>query len=277
MRNDTIQGLLALLQEGGHAVEGGWAIVFELLKAVPASLAPAASTALLRSVSHNEEGLSSSATAVNASSGFSDEAWPKEALLTAFSCMKLIVDDFLELLPHEVIIQAVHCVSAFSAQSQDINISLTSIEMLWKVADYIMTSSRKQGDEATTTAALDVMLGRLSLLSVDSRPEIRNCSTNTLFSAVMSNATMLTAAQWKSVFEDIIFPLFEATEQKSVLAMASNEEAMTPEIKKGVRMAVHHSRDTAHKQVSDRAKCCAGCCCIAVIMRLCFSGWRPEC
>jgi hypothetical protein len=50
--------------------------------------------------------------------------------------MKLIVDDFLELLPHEVIIQAVHCVSAFSAQDYDVNISLTSIEMLWKVAGH---------------------------------------------------------------------------------------------------------------------------------------------
>jgi guanine nucleotide-exchange factor len=112
-----------------------------------------------------------------------------------------------------------------------------------------MTYSRKQGDEQTTTVALDVMLGRLSLLSVDSRPEIRNCATNTLFSATMSNANMFTPIQWRSVFEDIIFPLFDATEQKSLLAMSSNEEAITPEIKKGVRMAVHHSRDTAHKQV----------------------------
>jgi hypothetical protein len=33
--------------------------------------------------------------------------------------------------------------------------------MLWKVTDFIMTSSRQKGDEAITTAVLDVMLRRL--------------------------------------------------------------------------------------------------------------------
>lgn len=224
VRNDSIQGLLALLQEGGHAVEGGWEIVFDLLMSIPLSMSEA-----------NGEGAAG-------------PVWPKESLLSAFTCMKLVVDDFLEELPYEVIIKAVHCVAAFSAQVQDVNVSLTSIEMLWKVTDYIMTSSRKLDDQDTSSAALDVMLDRLSHLSVDSRPEIRNCATNTLFSAVLSNAGMLSPDQWRSVFDDIVFPLFEATQQKSLLAMSSKAEAMTPELKKGVKMALHHSRDTAHKQ-----------------------------
>lgn len=235
VRNDSIQGLLALLQEGGHAVEGGWEIVFDLLMSIPQSMIT------------NEAGSESPGNASSASSN--QLAWPKESLMSAFTCMKLILDDFLEELPHEVIIKGVHCVAAFSAQSQDVNVSLTSIEMLWKVTDYIMTSSRKVDDVDTSTAALDVMLHRLSVLSVDSRPEIRNCATNTLYSAILSNANMLSSDQWRSVFDDIIFPLFEATEQKAMLAMSSKEEAMTPEIKKGVKMALHHSRDTAHKQV----------------------------
>lgn len=238
VRNDTIQGLLALLQEGGHAVEGGWDIVFDLLMSIPLSMTI-------------DSGPDSVAAAGSAAAGTatSSISWPKESLMGAFTCMKLVLDDFLEELPYEVIIKAVHCVSAFSAQVQDVNVSLTSIEMLWKVTDYIMTSSRKVDDIATSKAALDVMLSRLSLLSVDSRPEIRNCATNTLFSAILSNANMLSPVQWKSVFDDIIFPLFEATEQKATLAMSSKEEAMTPELKKGVKMTLHHSRDTAHKQV----------------------------
>ena len=174
-------------------------------------------------------------------------------------------------MPHDVIIKAVHCVSAFSAQSRDVNVSLTSIEMLWKVTDYIMTSSQKMDDNDTSYAALDVMLNRLSQLSVDSRPEIRNCATNTLFSAVLTNAVMLSSEQWRSVFDEIIFPLFEATWQKSLDAMSSKEEAMTPELKKGVKMALHHSRDTAYKQV----------CIVMFNIYFCnhevLSGWKLEC
>jgi hypothetical protein len=263
VRNDSIHGLLALLQEGGHAVEGGWEIVFDLLMSIPLSMTAAgagaagagargkavsAAPSTPGPASAGSEG-SGSGSGSGAGAGMS---WPKESLLSAFTCMKLVVDDFLEELPHEVIIKAVHCVAAFSAQGEDVNVSLTSIEMLWKVTDYIMTSSRERerelGDQDTSTAALDVMFDRLSHLSVDSRPEIRNCATNTLFSAVLSNAGSMSPEQWRSVFDDIVFPLFEATEQKSLLAMSSKEEAMTTELKKGVKMALHHSRDTAHKQ-----------------------------
>ncbi len=223
VRNETLFGLNALLQSG-HVISTGWAVIFEILISVPQFI-------------------------VSSNSIADGSMWPRESLMTAFSCMKLVVDDFLEDLPYDVIIQGVHCVSEFSAQTLDVNISLTSIEMLWKVTDYIMTSSRKRHDEKTTTAALDAMFSRLSLLSVDSRPEIRNCATNTLFSAVLSNSNFLSSTQWKSVFDDIVFPLFSATEQMSLRAMNSNEVAITPEIKKGVKMALHHSRDTAHKQV----------------------------
>lgn len=244
IRNGTIEGLYALLQEGGHAVEGGWEIVLELLLSVPSGVseggAGGKSTSSLPGAGGSKADLDS---------GYGQPTWSREALQVAFSCLKLIVDDFLDLLPHNVIIKAVHCVSAFSAQNTDVNISLTSIEMLWKVTDFMMMSSRKVGDDKATSVVMDVMLSRLALLSVDSRPEIRNCATNTLFSAVLSNSTFLAPAQWKHIFDDVVFPLFAATEQKSVEALTSNEEAQAPEIKKGVRMTIHHSRDTAHKQV----------------------------
>jgi hypothetical protein len=243
IRNGTIEGLYALLQEGGHAVEGGWEIVLELLLSVPSGVGEGGGKA------SSSAPPGSGGSKADFDSGYGQPNWSREALQVAFSCLKLIVDDFLDLLPHNVIIKAVHCVSAFSAQNIDVNISLTSIEMLWKVTDFMMMSSRKLGDDKATSVVMDVMLSRLALLSVDSRPEIRNCATNTLFSAVLSNSNFLAPAQWKHIFDDVVFPLFAATEQKSIEALTSNEEAQAPEIKKGVRMTIHHSRDTAHKQV----------------------------
>jgi hypothetical protein len=55
-------------------------------------------------------------------------------------------------------------------------------------------------------------------------------------------------------------------------ALASQEEAATTELKKGVKMAVHHSRDTAHKQWAEtRCVCiyvcafCHVCFCVPIL------------
>ena len=254
VRRDVMQGLLEMLEGGGQAVTGGWGIIIELLTAVPASMLPV-------DVDGDEHRDGQASPGVDNCDGHSPTPptsqpipWPVQALLTAFSCITLIVDDFLETLRSEdssSLTDLVTCLSMFSRQSYDVNISLTSVQMLWKVTDFVMTASREKGDEHTTNAVLNVMLQQLLELSLDLRPEIRNCATNTLFSAIVSNAAMLSSSQWKNAFQEVIFPLFRRTESRSSDAMRSNEEALAPEIKKGVKMAVHHSRDTAHKQWSE--------------------------
>jgi hypothetical protein len=279
-----MQGLLELLQGGGQTVSGGWLIIIDLLTSVPASMVPQETLknpemspiSNWHSLSSNDQqqplspntspSPSRGATERGRSSGgeYSDDllmpplaaadaskVWPDAALQIAFFCLKLIVDDFLESLPLDVIKNVITCLSMFSAQLSDVNISLTSVEMLWKVTDFIMTSSRNMGDDVTTTAVLDVMLRRLLFLALDQRPEIRNCATNTLFSAIVTNAPLLSTTQWKRAFDDVIFPLFSRVEARSGLAIKSNEEAKAPEIKRGVKMTLHHSRDNAHKQWSE--------------------------
>jgi hypothetical protein len=51
--------------------------------------------------------------------------------------------------------------------------------------------------------------------------------------------------QWMKIFDDYIFPLL-----KSMHAVRTDkEEVFAPELKRGVKMQVHHSRDTVQKQV----------------------------
>jgi hypothetical protein len=63
------------------------------------------------------------------------------------------------------------------------------------------------------------MLNRLFELSMDTRPELRHCAINTLFSAMSANSLLLECQQWQRIFEKIIFPLFEKTGKRSLHAM----------------------------------------------------------
>ena len=55
--------------------------------------------------------------------------------------MRLIVDDFLEVVPRSQLAACVACVGAFGAQSRDMNVSLTAVGMLWSVVDFVSSSN----------------------------------------------------------------------------------------------------------------------------------------
>ena len=69
--------------------------------------------------------------------------WPRDALSTSFDCMKLTVDEFLDVImvENELIKSLIEGLALFSAQVKDVNISLTSLEMLWKVTDLAISKS----------------------------------------------------------------------------------------------------------------------------------------
>jgi hypothetical protein len=49
--------------------------------------------------------------------------------------------------------------------------------------------------------------------------QIRHCAMNTLFSAMAAHAGIISANQWRLVFEDIIFCLFKKAGDRSAHAM----------------------------------------------------------
>ena len=176
VRIDIMQGLLTMLQGGGEALSGGWLVIVDLISSVPASMSSNTVSSQTTDVMPSEESFVSTAPLEEeydenkwiSSSG----VWPRASLMISFSCMALIVDDFLDSLPVTVIRDVITALSLFSAQIVDVNISLTAVEMLWKVTDYIMSRSREKGDEATTSSVLEVTMTRLLLLSMDNRPEV---------------------------------------------------------------------------------------------------------
>lgn len=241
VRNDVIIGLLRIIQGNGQTIdEFGWVSVLELLISVPTSMTTPKIAPALERENDDDENLEQV------------RAWPRTSLTTAFNCIKLIVDDFIDMMPLEAVKLVIVCLYNFAAQSFDVNMSLVAIEMLWKVGDMSMSRSPASSNvEEHTTNVLDVMMQRLLILSTDSRPEVRNCGMNTLFSAMTGNATLMAPQSWKEVFEDVIFPLFERAEARSNRAVVNKEAVQAIDLKKGVTMAVHHSRDTAAKQWSE--------------------------
>ena len=113
----------------------------------------------------------------------------------AFQILKLILDDFLEpmatssespLKSSEARDAILDCCVAFGRSRHDVNTSLTATGMLWSLAD-------RDASPGTT----DIVLSKLAALSMDSRPELRNCSVNTLFSCVVGLGDHFTNPSYK--------------------------------------------------------------------------------
>ncbi len=237
---EIMKGLLELLQSHGDILgEGGWATVITVIAMAPQSLC---------SVVEDPRGTPSPVLGTD-----EDNKWPHEAMELAFTCMKLIVDEYTEIVSQSSVNIVIDCCAAFSQQPIDVNISLTALEMLWKVYDQMMRTTHDGESHSAKRDVFEMTMRKLLSLSMDVRPEIRNCATNTLFAAMTltSNAALTSGEQWCQIFDEVIFPLFERAGERSNQAMESNEEAIAPELKKGTKMILHHSRDTAHKQWSE--------------------------
>ena len=153
-----------------------------------------------------------------------------------FRCLKLIVDDFLEDAAVAARASLLDCCSTFGSSRQDVNTSLTAIGLLWTIAD-----------QDLGTESVERALAKLVLLSADTRPEVRNCSVNTLFSCIVGRGPTFTEAQWESCICTTIFGVYDAvtSDNENIVDTSSNE---TGKKKSRYQVNVHHSRDSADKQ-----------------------------
>ncbi|CAM9348426.1 unnamed protein product, partial [Discosporangium mesarthrocarpum] len=82
--------------------------------------------------------------------------------------------------------------------------------------------------------------------------QLRNCTVNTLFSCAVGNGSGLSDGQWKQYLLHVTFPLIQQVRDRILSstnrASSGANTGVAPELKKGVRMMMHHSRDTSRKQ-----------------------------
>ena len=160
----------------------------------------------------------------------------------SFQTFKLIFDEYLESLPDnsettytETRVAMIDCCVAFGRSHHDVNTALTATGMLWSLAD-----------RDSSSETLDVVLSNLALLSSDNRPELRNCSVNTLFSCVVGLGERFTENQWEKSLNDTIFGVMR--EIASGISGAKDAVVAKDASNDRYKVAVHHTRNSSSKQ-----------------------------
>ena len=216
-----LETLNKLLQTSGQSLSFGWGIIFEMIQSSIAS-----KTVPESSLEQPEE--SSTATA------------PKSAGLVriAFPCLQLICTDFLSLLNATNMQLCIDTLAAFGHQTEDLNIALTSVGLLWNISDFIQQSLRDLNQEHTPDAATNgnstgvvdeivllfpdpelsngnlsglwmLLLFKISTLCSDVRPEVRNGAIQTLLRTIQINAAGLGMRAWRQCVWKILLPLLD--------------------------------------------------------------------
>lgn len=177
----------------------------------------------------------------------------------AFQCLQLVVTDFLPVMPWRCLPLCVDTAARFGSQTQELNISLTAVGLMWNISDYFYQNQEKlcvslRGDLAnvfpdfpgtTNMPAFDklwmCLYARLGDLCVDSRPAVRKSASQTLFSTISAHGGLLHQPTWQAVLWQVLFPLLDKV--RCLSSSASNEK-----VDSGGNILIHHSRNTAQKQ-----------------------------
>ncbi|XP_037071265.1 protein MON2 homolog [Pollicipes pollicipes] len=176
----------------------------------------------------------------------------------AFQCLQLVVTDFLPVMPWSCLPPCVDTVAKFGSQTQELNISLTAIGLMWNISDYFFQSQDKLRSCLTAESGVFpefpgvqnmppfdrlwmCLFARLGDLCVDSRPAVRKSAGQTLFSTIAAHGSLLQHSTWQAVLWQVLFPLLDKV--RTLSGSASTEKDDT-----GGNILIHHSRNTAHKQ-----------------------------
>ncbi|XP_047242116.1 protein MON2 homolog isoform X2 [Girardinichthys multiradiatus] len=187
---------------------------------------------------------------------------------TAFQCLQLVVTDFLPTMPCTCLQIVVDVAGSFGLQNQELNISLTSIGLLWNISDYFfqrgeaITQELEREEEALQKQAQEkgetlnrpfhpappfdclwlCLYAKLGELCVDPRPAVRKSAGQTLFSTIAAHGTLLQQPTWHIVVWKVLFQLLDCVRTSSTTADKEKIESG------GGNILIHHSRDTAEKQ-----------------------------
>lgn len=203
---DTID---KVLQTSGNDLRGSWNVIFNLLRSIilDLDLIKPSDNPPIDNNKHDQ---------------LTNNMSNKYGLLirSAFPCLQLICSDFLSLLSINMLKQCVGLVGLFATQKEDMNISLSAIQLLWKLSDFVLKKMKSTTDSEINIGANDEsvkdidilwmnLLEELSLHCSDRRPEVRNSAHQTLFRTMSLNGKRFKLNSWNECIWNVIFPLLE--------------------------------------------------------------------
>uniref|UniRef100_A0A4W4GX67 Protein MON2 homolog n=1 Tax=Electrophorus electricus TaxID=8005 RepID=A0A4W4GX67_ELEEL len=231
IRQKQLECVLQVLQSQGDSLGPGWPLVLGVIGAI-----------------RNDQG--------------------ESLIRTAFQCLQLVVTDFLPTMPCTCLQIVVDVAGSFGLQNQELNISLTSIGLLWNISDYffqraeIITEELEKEEAILLQQACDkgetlnrpfhpappfdclwlCLYAKLGELCVDPRPAVRKSAGQTMFSTIAAHGTLLQQPTWHIVVWKVLFHLLNCVRKSSTTADKEKIESG------GGNILIHHSRDTAEKQ-----------------------------
>ncbi|KAH6772485.1 ARM repeat superfamily protein [Perilla frutescens var. frutescens] len=206
----------------------------------------------------------------------------KELIALGFQSLRVIMNDGLPTIPAYCLHECIDVAGAYSAQMTELNISLTSIGLLWTATDFIVKGlvhwtpeesgtdpqnheekeqsihdSHEEENDVTNysnTVERDKLLfsvfSLLHKLGADERPEVRNSAIRMLFQTLGSHGQKLSRSMWEDCLWSYVFPTLDHASH--LAATSSKDEWQGKELGtrkgKAVHMLIHHSRNTAQKQ-----------------------------
>eukprot|EP00762_Andalucia_godoyi_P002678 ANDGO_03384.mRNA.1 Protein MON2 homolog len=178
----------------------------------------------------------------------------QEILQIAFESLSLIGNDYLPHLEHDLVHLYIDMLGVFSIQSVDTNISLAAMTSLWSTADFLSSPSlRSQNSEPLWI----LLFSKLRECVRDVRPSARNGALKTLLSSMPTHAAKLSVVGLMRCLSDTLVRLLSIVESESGRATdeenpptAGPQDPRTSQVSKeqGMKMLVHHSRNTVAKQ-----------------------------
>lgn len=135
-----------------------------------------------------------------------------------FPALQLIATVFLQSLSTDNLGKFIFILGYFSGQTQDLNISLTSIGLLWTICEPLKEVRK---DEKTRESEIDhlekLILQQLAALFDDKRPDVRNTAIQTFFRAIgMTFGPFWVGSRWSVVFNEILFPSIMKFKRKAI-------------------------------------------------------------
>lgn len=236
-----LETLNKLLQTSGQSLSFGWGLIFEMIQG---SIGTASGKAHAEPLP--ESSLMTVSIEVGSQAAPSGALKPPGLVRIAFPCLQLICTDFLSLLNASNLQLCIDTLAAFGYQTEDLNISLTSVGLLWNISDFIQQSLRDisssskasigasgveervvEADEITLlfpnpelsqknlSGLWMLLLFKISTLCSDTRPEVRNGAIQTLLRTIHINAASLDMTAWRQCMWKILLPLLDEVKTAS--------------------------------------------------------------
>jgi hypothetical protein len=207
-----LETLISIIEQHGQNLLISWHTIFELARTIFEEREPPFEGATQRDVRVRD------VRARNA-----------KLITTAFRLLQLIGSDFLILVPLQHLLDFIDILLLFGRQHDDLNVSLTSTTFFWNLADFLHSSQGHPSlsdftnlptedflvdqincikDPAQIVESLWlVLLLRLNILTIDSRPEVRNGAIRVMLRILDASGPSLTPRGWHICLSTILMRL----------------------------------------------------------------------